>query len=49
MKENKLVDLSKQFAVDIVNLYTDIKENRKSNALIGQVLRSGTSIGANIH
>ena len=49
MKENKLVDLSKQFAVDIVNLYNDIKENRKSNALIGQVLRSGTSIGANIH
>ena len=49
MKENKLVDLSKQFAVDIVNLYTDIRENRKSNALIGQVLRSGTSIGANIH
>jgi hypothetical protein len=26
MKENFLVDLSKQFAVDIVNLCTDIKE-----------------------
>ena len=25
MKENFLVDLSKQFAVDIVNLCTDIK------------------------
>ena len=49
MKENKLVDLSKQFAVDIVNLCTDIKENRKSNVLLNQVLRSGTSIGANIH
>ena len=49
MKENFLVDLSKQFAVDIVTLCTDIKENRKSNVLLNQVLRSGTSIGANIH
>ena len=49
MKENFLVDLSKQFAVDIVNLCTDIKENRKSNVLLNQVLRSGTSIGANIY
>ena len=49
MKENVLIDLSKQFAVDIVNLCTDIKENRKSNVLLNQVLRSGTSIGANIH
>lgn len=49
MKENFLVDLSKQFAVDIVNLCTDIKENRKSNVLLNQVLHSGTSVGANIH
>lgn len=49
MKENFLVDLSRQFAVDIVHLCADIKENRKSNVLINQVLRSGTSIGANIH
>lgn len=49
MKENFLVDLSKQFAVDIVNLCTDIKENRKSNVLLNQVLHSGSSVGANIH
>ena len=49
MKENKLVDLSKQFAVDVVNLCTEIKENRKGNVLLNQLLRSGTSIGANIH
>ena len=49
MKENFLVDLSKEFAVDIVNLCTDIKDNRKSNVLLNQMLRSGTSIGANIH
>ena len=49
MKENILVELSKCFAVDIVNLCTDIKENRKGNVLLNQLLRSGTSIGANIH
>lgn len=49
MKDNLLIDLSKQFAVDVVNLCTDIKENRKSNILLNQLLRSGTSIGANIH
>ncbi len=49
MKENKLVDLSKQFAVDIVNLCTEIKESRKGNVLLNQLLRRGTSIGANIH
>ena len=49
MKENFLVDLSKQFAVDIVNLCAEIKEHRKSNVLLNQLLRSGTSIGANIN
>ena len=49
MKENILIDLSKQFAVDIVNLCTEIKEHRKCNVLLNQLLRSGTSIGANIH
>lgn len=44
-----MVDLSKQFAVDIINLCTDIRENRKDNILINQALRSGTSVGANIH
>lgn len=49
MKENKLIDLSKQFAVDVVSLCTEIKENRKGNVLLNQLLRSGTSVGANIH
>ena len=49
MKENALIDLSRQFAVAVVNLCTDIKEHRKSNVLLNQLLRSGTSIGANIH
>lgn len=49
MKENKLIDLSKQIAVDVVNLCAKIKERKKGNALLNQLLRSGTSIGANIH
>lgn len=49
MKDNVLISLSKQFAVDVVNLCADIKEHRKSNILLNQLLRSGTSIGANIH
>ena len=49
MKENPLVVLSRQFAVDIINLCTNIRDNRKGNVLLNQMLRSGTSIGANIH
>lgn len=36
------------FSVDIVNLYKDLSENKKEYVLSKQVLRSGTSIGANI-
>lgn len=49
MKENLLIDLSKQFAVDIINTCSDIKDTKKANVLINQLLRCGTSIGANIH
>lgn len=49
MKENVLVSLSKSFAVDTVNLCTEIKDRKKANVLINQLLRSGTSVGANIH
>ena len=49
MKENILIDLSKEFAIEIVDLCSDVKENRKNNVLLNQLLRSGTSIGANIH
>ena len=46
MSDNMLISLSKQFAVDTVNLCSKI--NGK-NILVNQLLRSGTSIGANIH
>ena len=49
MKENPLIDLSKQFAVDVIGTVDAIKKRGKSSALTNQLLRCGTSIGANIH
>lgn len=49
MRNNELVTLSKRFAVDIVNLCNNIREQKKGNVLVNQLLKSGTSIGANIH
>lgn len=49
MNDNQLVILSKAFAVDIVNTCTDIKDTKRICVLVNQMLRSGTSIGANIH
>ena len=49
LKENILIELSKQFAVDTINLCAQIKENKRGNPLLNQLLRSGTIIGANIH
>ena len=46
MSKNILVDLSMNFSVDIVNTCDGIKGKA---ALTNQLLRSGTSIGANIH
>ena len=48
MKENKLAELSMEFAVDIINLVRRLKENREA-IISNQIGRSGTSIGANIH
>ena len=49
MRNNELVNLSKTFAVDIINLCNSIREQKKGNILVNQLLKSGTSIGANIH
>ena len=48
MEENKLVDLSFEFAKVIVNLVDNIKMP-KSSYLTDQLARAGTSVGANIH
>ena len=47
MKENKLVELSMEFSVDIINLVKFLKSNHET-IIANQIGRSGTSIGANI-
>ena len=49
MAKNVLIELSKSFAIDIVNLCQRLKAVRKETVLTNQLLRSGTSIGANLH
>ena len=49
MADNQLVILSKSFAVTTIGLCEKLRERKKANAVINQLLRSGTSIGANIH
>ena len=46
MTKNIIVDLSMDFSIAIVNLCDSIKGK---SAIVNQLLRSGTSIGANIH
>ena len=46
MTNNIIVDLSMDFSVSIVNLCDGIKGK---SAIVNQLLRAGTSIGANIH
>ncbi|MBO5356396.1 MAG: four helix bundle protein [Clostridia bacterium] len=48
MKDNQLVSLSKQLAVEIINLCSNLRDSKKSSVLTNQLLRCGTSIGANV-
>ena len=48
VKENIIFDKSKDLAVRIINLYRYLKEVKKETVLSKQILRSGTSIGANL-
>ena len=47
--ESDIYDLSKSFALRIVNLYKYLKDIKKEYVISKQLLRSGTSIGANVH
>ena len=46
--DNIVADKSFRFAIRIVNLYKHLCENKKEYILSKQLLRAGTSIGANI-
>ena len=49
MADSILRDKAKAFAKDIVFLCRKLKQNGVESALINQLLRSGTSVGANVH
>ena len=49
MSDSVLRDKSKDFAKQIVILCRSIKQEQHESVLTNQLLRSGTSIGANIH
>ena len=48
MRENILKDKSYQFAVEIIKLCHNLRREKKEYVLTNQILKSGTSIGANI-
>ena len=48
MKESPLIIKSKEFALQIIRVCNYIKNNKKESILTNQLIRSGTSVGANI-
>ncbi len=49
MKNNTLIDKSIAFAARIVKLHTYLNKEKKEHIISKQIMRSGTSIGANIN
>lgn len=49
VKDNIILDKTMNFAVRIVNLYKFMVNEKCEYTLSKQLLRSGTSIGANVH
>ena len=47
-KDNLIVDKSKVFALRVIELYKFLTSEKKEFVLSKQLLRSGTSIGANV-
>ena len=48
MTQSVLLTKSKAFALHIIRFCNDMKKERRESVLTNQLLRSGTSIGANI-
>lgn len=46
--ENNIYELAKAFAIRVVNLYNYLINDKKEFVLSKQLLRAGTSIGANV-
>ncbi len=47
MKESILLTKTKAFALKVIKLCNELKQTKKETILIKQLIRSGTSIGAN--
>lgn len=43
-----LLDKSKELALEVIRLCNEIKTNKKESILTNQLVRSGTSVGANL-
>ena len=48
MKENIIKDKSFNFAIRVVNLYKFLREEKNEFIMSKQLMRSGTSVGANV-
>ena len=48
MSNSILLDKSKDFALEIIRLCNEVRTNKKESILTNQLVRSGTSVGANI-
>ena len=48
MSDSPLIEKSKTFALNIIRICNTIKQTKKDSVLTNQLIRSGTSIGANI-
>ena len=48
MSSSILLDKSKALAPEVIRLCNEVKANKKETVLTNQLVRSGTSIGANI-
>jgi four helix bundle protein len=48
MKENVIKEKSAKFAAQVVNFSRELRKRKVEPVLINQLLRSGTSIGANV-
>ena len=48
MVDSPLLVKSKEFALEVIKVCNEIKKTKRESVLTNQLLRSGTSIGANI-
>jgi four helix bundle protein len=48
MKQNPILDKSIEFAIEVINFSRKLQKNHQEYILSKQLIRSGTSIGANI-